>query len=108
MPRWPRNARKRHGRPEKVAHLSQFGHEVIDFSGKIKGTFTEYSDLTAKMQSQSDGTSEGQGDGAVRFLSKLSNAAAAIREFVAPTYRPERHYMRGPGPAHARRRQQMA
>jgi hypothetical protein len=29
--------------------------------------------------------------------------AAAIREFVAPTYRPERHYMRGPGPACARR-----
>ncbi len=28
---------------------------------------------------------------------------AAIREFVAPTYRPERHYMRGPGPACARR-----
>ncbi len=27
----------------------------------------------------------------------------AIREFVAPTYRPERHYMRGPGPACARR-----
>jgi hypothetical protein len=26
-----------------------------------------------------------------------------IREFIAPTYRPERHYMRGPGPAHARR-----
>ena len=29
--------------------------------------------------------------------------AAAIREFVAPTYRPERYYMRGPGPACARR-----
>jgi hypothetical protein len=41
-------------------------------------------------------------------LSKLSSAAAAIREFVAPTYRPERHYMRGPGPAYARRRQQVA
>lgn len=27
----------------------------------------------------------------------------AIREFVAPTYRPECHYMRGPGPACARR-----
>ena len=29
--------------------------------------------------------------------------ASAVREFVAPTYRPERHYMRGPGPACARR-----
>jgi hypothetical protein len=28
--------------------------------------------------------------------------AVAIREFVAPSYRPERHYMRGPGPACAR------
>lgn len=28
----------------------------------------------------------------------------ALREFVAPTYRPERHYMRGPGPACERRR----
>jgi hypothetical protein len=34
---------------------------------------------------------------------ELSSFAAAIREFVAPTYRPERHYMRGPGPACARR-----
>lgn len=29
--------------------------------------------------------------------------AIALREFIAPTYRPERHYMRGPGPACARR-----
>ena len=27
----------------------------------------------------------------------------AIRDFVAPRYRPELHYMRGPGPAYARR-----
>lgn len=27
----------------------------------------------------------------------------AAREFVIPSYRPERHYMRGPGPACARR-----
>jgi hypothetical protein len=26
----------------------------------------------------------------------------AVREFVAPSYRPELHYMRGPGPAYAR------
>jgi hypothetical protein len=29
--------------------------------------------------------------------------ASAFREFVAPRYRPELHYMRGPGPASARR-----
>lgn len=33
----------------------------------------------------------------------ISQYAFAFREFIAPTYRPERHYMRGPGPACARR-----
>jgi hypothetical protein len=33
----------------------------------------------------------------------ITSYAFAIREFVAPTYRPERYYMRGPGPACARR-----
>lgn len=37
------------------------------------------------------------------FWTNLSHFAFALREFVAPTYRPERHYMRGPGPACARR-----
>jgi hypothetical protein len=35
--------------------------------------------------------------------SHFSHLAFAVREFVVPTYRPERHYMRGPGPACARR-----
>jgi len=34
---------------------------------------------------------------------KVARCATLIREFVAPSYRPERHYMRGPGPACARR-----
>lgn len=34
----------------------------------------------------------------------IANFAAGVREFFAPTYRPERHYMRGPGPACARAR----
>ena len=25
-----------------------------------------------------------------------------VREFIVPSYRPELHYMRGPGPAYAR------
>ena len=29
----------------------------------------------------------------------LTHYAFVLREFLAPTYRPERHYMRGPGPA---------
>lgn len=35
--------------------------------------------------------------------SRFNSFAFAVREFVVPTYRPERHYMRGPGPACARR-----
>lgn len=35
--------------------------------------------------------------------SQIAASAAAFREFFFPTYRPERHYMRGPGPACARR-----
>lgn len=38
------------------------------------------------------------------ILNHLAYYASAFREFIAPTYRPERHYMRGPGPACARRR----
>lgn len=37
------------------------------------------------------------------IFNQFKGYAAAIREFIAPTYRPERHYMRGPGPACARR-----
>ncbi len=44
-----------------------------------------------------------QGLAKMSFWSSIRRAAAAMREFVAPTYRPERHYMRGPGPACARR-----
>ena len=35
---------------------------------------------------------------------KVRDVLIAVREMVAPTYHPERHYMRGPGPACARRR----
>lgn len=34
---------------------------------------------------------------------QLAQYAHAFREFIAPSYQPERHYMRGPGPACARR-----
>jgi hypothetical protein len=33
----------------------------------------------------------------------VAGCAIAVREFLVPSYRPERHYMRGPGPACARR-----
>jgi hypothetical protein len=44
-----------------------------------------------------------KGTGTMKFWNQISYCALAVREFVAPTYRPERHYMRGPGPACARR-----
>ncbi|MCO5073446.1 MAG: hypothetical protein M9944_19795 [Rhizobiaceae bacterium] len=34
---------------------------------------------------------------------QFARYATAFRDFVSPSYRPERHYMRGPGPACARR-----
>jgi hypothetical protein len=37
------------------------------------------------------------------IFNQLRGYAATLREFIAPTYRPERYYMRGPGPACARR-----
>lgn len=37
------------------------------------------------------------------FWTSIVKYVRSIREFVAPSYRPERHYMRGPGPACARR-----
>lgn len=43
----------------------------------------------------------------MRLLNQIAYCAHAVREFVVPTYRPERHYMRGPGPACARREQTM-
>lgn len=43
------------------------------------------------------------GTGEMNIWSSIRRAVVAVREFVAPTYRPERHYMRGPGPACARR-----
>lgn len=50
------------------------------------------------------GTSpEGTGIRTMAIWNQITHAASALREFIAPTYRPERHYMRGPGPACARR-----
>ena len=38
----------------------------------------------------------------------ITQQVSAFREFVAPQYRPELHYMRGPGPAYARRNNSLA
>jgi hypothetical protein len=38
----------------------------------------------------------------MKHLSFIAPILSALREFVALHYRPELHYMRGPGPAYAR------
>lgn len=43
----------------------------------------------------------------MRIIKRLREIAVAAREFVAPTYHPELHYMRGPGPACARKAGQL-
>lgn len=39
----------------------------------------------------------------MKFLAHIRKTILGVREFLVPSYRPERHYMRGPGPACARR-----
>ncbi|EJM98126.1 hypothetical protein [Phyllobacterium sp. YR531] len=39
------------------------------------------------------------------MIFQLRDTLRIVREFVVPSYRPERHYMRGPGPACAQRSQ---
>ena len=46
----------------------------------------------------------GIGRPAVDMRGLVTKLAQALRKLVAPSYRPELHYMRGPGPACARRR----
>jgi len=38
----------------------------------------------------------------MELLTPIAHIASALRELVAPHYRPELYYMRGPGPAYAR------
>ena len=40
----------------------------------------------------------------MKLLGPFTQLASTFREFVAPRYRPELYYMRGPGPASARAR----
>ncbi|MBZ9653366.1 hypothetical protein [Phyllobacterium lublinensis] len=39
----------------------------------------------------------------MNMMIQLRDTLRIVREFVVPSYRPERHYMRGPGPACAQR-----
>ena len=39
----------------------------------------------------------------MEIMIRITLMSSAVREFIAPRYRPELYYMRGPGPAHKRR-----
>jgi len=39
----------------------------------------------------------------MKLLAPVMQLVSVVREFLAPRYRPELYYMRGPGPAFARR-----
>lgn len=39
----------------------------------------------------------------MELLPPITQLVSSFREFVVPRYRPELYYMRGPGPAYARR-----
>ncbi len=69
----------------------------------LNETFTEYSPAFATLLFNREGTPAGTGIGTMTFWNHMTFCASAVREFVAPSYRPERYYMRGPGPACARR-----
>ncbi|CDX35681.1 conserved hypothetical protein [Mesorhizobium sp. SOD10] len=103
---WCKSHMERKGdeRHRNTANQPQSGHDATTFGPEINIAFTDYSRLDAMLSNNSDGTSEsGTGTGKMNFWNHIAGYAAAIREFVAPTYRPERYYMRGPGPACARR-----
>ena len=70
---------------------------------KLKIAFTRYSRVVGMIVRNRKGHPRGTGTKIMQFWSRCARYALAIREFVMPTYRPERHYMRGPGPACARR-----
>jgi hypothetical protein len=106
-----------HGGPV-VAVLEQTGDFPMRFPFKshvLKQT-KHFRVVPEKLPKQerirSDGRSVGPGDvpgsnerGKVvmKLRTPVTQLASAFREFVAPRYRPELYYMRGPGPACARR-----
>ncbi len=76
---------------------------------EINSAFTAYSRPDAMVLSGAGWTPVNGTTGTTEMAvwNHIVSCASTIREFVAPTYRPERHYMRGPGPACARRTRRM-
>ena len=70
----------------------------------INMPFTAYSPKRARMAAIGRDIRRDRVFKAMTIVARFIGIAVAVREFLAPTYRPERHYMRGPGPACARAR----
>jgi len=89
-------------RAEKARKTPHFSHSRLAFQEDINNAFTDYSLVIANMPAIGRDIRRDR-ESVMEFWARISRLAVAVREFVAPTYRPERHYMRGPGPACARR-----
>lgn len=51
------------------------------------------------------GAGKAQMESEMTLIAALRSYGKTVREFLLPSYRPECHYMRGPGPACAKRLQ---
>jgi hypothetical protein len=96
------NSRRRSAQgPEKTAKQPQSGHEAARFTGKVKIAFTTYSCSIGRVSALRKNRPKRNKD--MTLVNLMRRLFAAMREMIAPSYKPERHYMRGPGPATSRR-----
>ena len=65
--------------------------------------FTEDSLISHKVTINRKGHPSDRDVGTMALFKRLRRLARATKEFVAPSYHPEIYYMRGPGPACARK-----
>ena len=79
----------------------QFSHAARAITPELNNAFTGYSWLGARVQVLGEGICK-TGHRVMSIWALFINSVVAVREFLAPSYKPERHYMRGPGPACAR------
>lgn len=91
-----------HGR-ESASGPTHLRHDSGRLDAIPKIPFTGHSRLAGMMGVNRKGHPSGTGTGTMIFWSAIMRGVTGLREFLAPSYHPERHYMRGPGPACARR-----
>ena len=74
-------------------------------AGFCRAAFTQDSSKQVYKRFQSNGRpfASDSGNETMAFIKAAGLCLDSIRNFVWPAYQPERHYMRGPGPACAKR-----